>query len=465
MKRISGIFKFSMMIFVLTVQMAACSVDMKTPTSTVDEPYSTETIASSTNDHADLKAYAGTTLNIHDISYQLTDAMAELIPKFEDATGITVNYERLEHVSASTKQEIELASGTSYDVMHICTNVASRYIGAGWCMELTDLIKNPKATWTTFNCDGFYEEFLNFFKNDNGVFGLPVTGESFVLYYRTDVFNELGIDKPPATMDELEATCEIISNGRPDIDTFGMRARKGQGTNIMVWPTFLYGYGGRWLDENGYPDIDSPEAVEATKRFAMFINKYGPEGAGDMTHNELYSAFAQGTLAMYFDSANQCTSFEDEKVSKIIKKWDCAPVFSGPKDTAVMKFVHGLMIPANCSNPEPAWLFISWYTCMDTQIECAEAIKFPGSSRKDVRNSNKYKELFGWNNYISAVEESLKYTRPDFRLISYPDWAYIGDTVGEAVQDVILGADAQNRLTQVNKDLTDYFIREGYINP
>ena len=401
------------------------------------------------------KPYAGTTINVIDVSYGATNAMKAYIPVFEELTGIKVNLEVIEHTSVTTKQEMELGMGSNaYDVMHICADKVTKYANAGWVEDLTPYLKDASLTGPEFAYEDMWDAARQVYVRDGAIYGIPVSTETTILYFRSDIFEELGLT-PPATWDEVEACAKTITE-KTDLDGIGIRSRKGAGINMYLVPSFTWGYGAAYLDEEGKPIINDPKFVAGVEKYARLLQNYGPAGYGDMTHNELYPMFAQGTLAMYYDSNHMMGNFINPEISTVIGKWDAVSVPAGPEMKAANAFSHGLCIPVASGNKGAAWEYIKWYTSLESQTKLALDAKFPGTVRKALLDLPEYQQIFGIGNYLNAVRESLTSNFPGFVMRELPDWIEIGDTIGQAVQDIVLGADAQSRLDEGKSDASGF---------
>jgi multiple sugar transport system substrate-binding protein len=415
------------------------------------------------------KPYEGTTINVLIVPHAATVALKDLIPEFEAQTGIKVNMEYLERVSLDTKQDMELGMGTgAYDVMHVDISKAHRYAAAGWARGLNDLIESadPAVTQPDLDVPDFVPAYLDTITVDGEVYGLPFAGEAFFLYYRTDLFEQAGIDKLPETWEEVvEASQKIEALNIEGLAPFGIRTTAGEGMNVCLWASFLWGYDGRYVDEQGHPVLNSPEALQGTQFYVDLVNEYGPEGGGNMTHYDLYSLFQQGKLAMYFDASSLSTNFTNPETSVVTETWAAAPAPLGPSpESATNVYAHGLMIPTGCENELAAWQFIQWYTSKAAQYHNAINGSYAGITRTSVIDTPEYIEKFTNNNWLPALNESLKHTRPDFRMYDYPEWLEIGDMIGQSVQNAVVGTGSvQENMDDLNAKLATFLAESGYI--
>lgn len=412
------------------------------------------------------KPYKGATIHVRIPTHPSTRATTPLIKEFEQATGITVDYNN-QMVSRDliAKQDIELATGAvAYDVMFI-SDAAARIAKAGWADPLDKYIANPKLTGPDFNREDFVPTFLKMLSPRDQLIGLPYTGESTIMYYRTDLFEQHGIKRPPETMEELEAAAQKLHT--PEVAAWAVRARRGQGVNIFTWSQWLWSYGGRYFDEKMRPVVNSPEAVRATEKYAELLRKFGPKGFEDITHHDIvYSQFSQGRLAMFIDASVWVGVFNDPTKSKIVGKWSTAVVPRGPAGRFPAVAAQGMMIPTASKDKEAAWLFLQWFTGRDTQWKRAVKVEEEKSgdvTRQSILEDPEYRKLYGGQNWIKSTFEDAKIARIDYRPMHLPEWVQIGDLLGIAVQDVIAGKrPAKEALDEANQKIADIMKKAGY---
>jgi ABC-type glycerol-3-phosphate transport system substrate-binding protein len=413
------------------------------------------------------KPYKGSTIHVRVPVHPSTRATAPLVKEFEQATGINVEYSN-QTVSRDllAKQDIELATGVAaYDVMFISGDTAARVARAGWAEPLDPYIANSKLTDPAFNRADFIPTYLSILSPKGTLIGLPYTGESTILYYRTDILEKAGFKKPPETMDELEAVAQKIHSS--EVPAWGVRARRGQGLNIFIWSQWLWSYGGRYFDDSMHPVLNSPEAIRATEKYAELLRKYGPKGFEDITHHDIvYNQFTQGKLGMFIDASVWNSVLDDPSKSTVVGKWSTAVVPSGPAGRFPAVNAQGMMIPKVAKNKEAAWLFVQWFTSRETQWKRAVQVtgeKSGDVTRQSVYADTEYRKLYGGQNWIESTFEDARIARIDYRPFQLPEWVQIGDLLGIAVQDVISGkSNAKDALGEANKKITDLMKKAGY---
>ncbi|WP_067792025.1 extracellular solute-binding protein [Actinomadura formosensis] len=178
---------------------------------------------------------------------------------------------------------------------------------------------------------------------DGKIYAVPWYGGVRGVWYRTDWFQDLGI-QPPKTWDELTAAAKKVQDAKK-VPGIGIPSDQ---TNALL--SFIWGNngdvaakeGGKWAGK-----LDQPAAVEAVEYYAGLVTteKVAPEKY--VGKNELEGPqrdFALGKLGMYIDGSWALK--EMKKVSdKNADKWGVfpipgkaggnAPVMAGGSDLAV----------------------------------------------------------------------------------------------------------------------------------
>ena len=181
---------------VVTTVTTPTTPTVTTPTTTV-KPFSYKEAA---------KPYKGVTLRV--VTENTPPAVAlkeEMVPKFEEETGIHVEWEAVSWGDMYAKEISDLEAGSGvYDAIYIEQDIIYTYMGRGWLTDLTHFgDTHPELVDPNFDPDDF-TSFGDAFKD-------PTTGhfyaypyEAFLktYWYREDMYEELGV-KPAETWDEF----------------------------------------------------------------------------------------------------------------------------------------------------------------------------------------------------------------------------------------------------------------------
>ena len=162
------------------------------------------------------------------------DSFKKVIEKFTEETGVTVNYEVAPAAYIEWQQFMttRLASGdTTVDCFHCDDFQAAIYGAAGWLAELDPIIEK-------YNIDlkDWPQTLIKDVSSWKGkLYRLPWGNDTEIFFYRTDFFEEAGV-QPPKTWDELVEVARALTK---DEERYGIAlsgAKGGMlGNDIQHW--------------------------------------------------------------------------------------------------------------------------------------------------------------------------------------------------------------------------------------
>ncbi|GAB4575384.1 MAG: sugar ABC transporter substrate-binding protein [Anaerolineae bacterium] len=303
-------------------------------------------------------AYAGTEIRVIFANHPWASALQRMLPEFEEASGISVRVESYFEDQLSQKLQIGLTSGTSQADVFMFRPLQEGLLFEqnGWVADLTEFAENDEG----WNFADFQPGPLGTVKSGEVLFGIPIVTERQALYYRKDLFEAAGIPVPQ-TLEELEAAAEALND--PDNGVYGVAMRGQRAAAVTQFSSFLYSFGGQWIDEEGNSAINSPEALQAYDFYGSLLRNYGPPGAINMHWPQAIAVFAQGNAAMYLDADILYTNVVDPDSSLVADKVGFAPFPEGPagrRPYSVTSWAIGMN--AGSQNKDAAWEFMRWAT-------------------------------------------------------------------------------------------------------
>ncbi|MEV8632022.1 extracellular solute-binding protein [Streptosporangium sp. NPDC051023] len=215
------------------------------------------------------------------------------------------------------------------DVAEYGNTDLAEYVAAGGFADLSaDL-----AAWPESKDVG--ADLLKSATVDGKVYGLPWYIGIRALYYRTDVFGELGL-KPPATLTALAETAREIRKKKPDLYGIAVGGEYTFGALPFVW------------DAGG--DIDnlgSPAARKGVQAYTDLLSDDNcpPQACASLTGGKTVELFASGKAAMgilgNFSRGAVDAGAAAGKYAVVPlpggKQGTIAPAFSGGNNLGVMK--------------------------------------------------------------------------------------------------------------------------------
>lgn len=280
--------------------------------------------------------------------------------EFTELTGIRVGSEQIPEQQQRQKAVIELTSGSpSFDVIHLSYHVQKRqFEKAQWLADFSQFLKNSDLTEATLTEDDFSSAGLLYAKNDAGeMHSLPFSVDYWMIYYNKEMFERKGVAYP-TTFDELVTAAEKLTD--PANGEYGFVARGLRNANVPVWTSFLLGYGGTMVDEQGQLKTDTPEAVEAARLYQRLLTKSAPPGVAGFNWSECQSAFLQGKVGMWMDGVGFAPPLEDPTKSRIVGKVGYGVMPKGPVAHVSGTFGDGIGVAEASSNKEPGYLYCQW---------------------------------------------------------------------------------------------------------
>lgn len=211
------------------------------------------------------------------------DIVREQVAAFEDEAGATVDLQFVPWPAAHDQFVTSIAGDRTPDVAEM---------GTTWTPEFGEM--GALASVETGEQD-FVESLVESGTIEGEPRGAPWYAGARSLIYRSDVFEDLGLE-PPETWDELIEAGEVIDQ-ETDLFPFGVIGGYTHLYLPMVWQ-----WGGEIAEETDgtwESRMDSPEAVEAWSTYAdLFERGWAPEGALGWNSADLREAFAAGDFAM-----------------------------------------------------------------------------------------------------------------------------------------------------------------------
>lgn len=413
----------------------------------------------------DWRQFEGTELRLYMIQHMVTQAIEPHLSEFEALTGMKVHLETLPESDYNSKMLIELNSGSDNPFDICMVSSGSNFASGGWLTDLNQFIDDPKLTdkaW--YNLDDFFESAIKYGTwNANGqdiFYAIPFSAEYQIMYYRTDVLEKHGLEVP-TTLDELKAACEAVYAPDEGLYSIVARLKKGIGTDV-IYNNFLSAYGGLFIERNEDGALEcklnTPEAIAAADYYMGLLRDYGAPGQVNYGYSEAITAFKQGNAAFFIDSTSFVGQILNAEESRVIGNVGYAPVpYGAMGPDSALHFSHWqLTIGPNSQNKEAAWLFLQWITSTDMIQKCGMAMGT--STRQSLYDSAEYQAAYD-PDFISAL---LNGSARGYRIegYNYPCWSGSRDFEVAGLQEIYEGANAQEVMERVAKEITEIFV--GY---
>ena len=217
------------------------------------------------------------------------------------------------------------------------------------------------------------------YEYEGEAFAIPETQEFYVMYIRTDVFDDLGIEVPN-TWEELMALLPILqanslSIGLPYTDGYATM-NNGIGT-INLLPTLLaqreipiY----QEAEEGIVTRLTDSDAYDSFEQWVNFYVQYDFD-----LYKDDFNRFRTGEMPIVISTYGLYNNLS-EAAPEIAGQWVMAPIpgtrqADGSLNRATSASGTCSIMLENCENKEAAWEFLKWWSSADVQQMYAAEIE------------------------------------------------------------------------------------------
>ncbi|MCY4072830.1 MAG: sugar ABC transporter substrate-binding protein [Chloroflexi bacterium] len=312
--------------------------------------------------------YGGTTITVAVASHPSVEAFKQMIPRFEELTGISVVLDEMEEGQLGQRMLLEVsAESASYDAMMTAIEWSPLVASSGYATPLEPWIESY-ITPDWFNYEDILQAYRDMFLWEDGMhYGIPYAGETVFMFYREDLFEEHGIDVP-TTYDEVLAAAQYFSENVDGVDGISYRARLGWEFTYM-WSIFLAPFGGMMVDPaTGEVALDSPGTV-ASLEYIRDLWQYGPVGVESFSFPEAWDAFMLGRAAIMIEASAAAPEVENPDKSLVAGMTGYSPLPAGPAGAFSGVWGWSFAMMDDSDAKEATWAFIAYLTSEGMQSE------------------------------------------------------------------------------------------------
>jgi multiple sugar transport system substrate-binding protein len=361
---------------VLVIGLASCVPAV--PTAPSEEPADTAKYADTYSEEqlawiADIRAaYSGTTLNMLGFAHPTLNAMKAITPEWEELTGIEIVYDETDLAKVRDKFVLDITSGAnSYDLVMTAEVQAPEYWNLDYLEPLDSWLNDEMEVKTEpwFDWEDLHSGYTMMFTSvhDGMRYAVPISGEVALLFYRTDIFEALGLEVP-ATYDEMLETAKfindqgIVEEGRT-VHGVSFRGRPALGGGNWIWSIIIFPFGGQIvdLDDQVTPAVlEKKDAAVAAIAWETEMAKHGVPGIASFDPYDAINQFKQGFAAMSIEASVLSPGVLNPEESIVTDLTGFAPLPAGPAGSFNQTFAHGVAITATSGNKGAAYAFMQW---------------------------------------------------------------------------------------------------------
>ncbi len=397
--------------------------------------------------------YSGTTINVFwEAGLQALGPQNFSGPLWEELTGIKVNIIEAQHDEMFPKMMQEHRGGTgAYDVLNVVPAWMGDMVRAGAVEPLDDYVDKYGYRAELDDIGDVYRE--NQMRIGDTIYGFPDDGDVFILYYRKDVFEEMGLSVP-TTWDEFYEVSKAITDAKAP-DMYGSAFMRARGLLQYFYQERARVEGCKFFDaETMKATINGPGCVKALAGMVK-DNTTMPPGIEAWGFVETLAAFNAGQSAMLQSWPPVGRWSAGYGTDDIAMQWVPPSVVAGKVGYALPPGGHpqlaagfAMAVSSSSKNKDAAYLYIQWINSIDIshqRVQLPYALRDP--FRKSHFSSPEYQSR--WPDakyYLEAAEKGAVSGLLDLSIIN--TFAYI-DALAAGLQSVMAGGDPQEELDGV----------------
>jgi len=282
-----------------------------------------------------------------------------LVADFLAETGISVEVIPVEESELSTRITAAFSAGDLPDLIY---HPVSQTIG--WAEAGILDVDAASATIDALGADTFAQGLLNLTQTPNGYAAVPSDGWTQLLIYRSDLFEEAGLEAP-TTFAAIEAAVEAL-HAPPEMYGFVAATDVNNDYTMQVLEHFFLANGVHLIAEDGGIGLETGPTIN-TLEFYKTLADASPEG----------NLYWQQSRELYFDGRAAMIVWSPFILDEMAGLRDAAPVtISDDPTTRELASITGIVTNlAGPDNPEGAgWAASSnWGITVDADTEAAQS--------------------------------------------------------------------------------------------
>ncbi|MEX2535056.1 MAG: ABC transporter substrate-binding protein [Trueperaceae bacterium] len=352
----------------------------------------------------------------------------ELVPAFESAhPDVDVTVEFIPWGDLTAKLNTAFATGTVPDVFMHGQAATAGLVAANRLAPLDPYLES-------FDTSDFGPTF-----EQGSVAGkrylAPVYGSGRLLIYRTDFWEEAGLDpeQPPATWEELLDVARklTIRDANGNIERAGL-LMGSSGTSIQQpFSAFLWQAGGAWFNDDGTEVVfESPAAVRAVEFLqSLFDEETGVTRLGENFANSPVNPLVTGQVAMMFGAMEMAAGLKTTN-PEVFKLLAAAPPTRDVEQATFYSFA-GFFISQDSDNKDEAWEYIEF----SLSPEWLEAFNRAAGSLPP-RSSLANADFLAESPVLKAYSDNIRYAHGNPNV---PIWVQARDITAAHLEAAVYG--------------------------
>lgn len=343
--------------------------------------------------------------------------------EFTPLTGIQVEIELLPLERVLQRTSLDVANQTSlYDIY---------YLDQSWIARFADDTVDPREKYAAepdlampdYDWDDLLPSLVDGISMYRGkMVGIPFDIPLFIMFYRRDIFEELGLGVP-TTMDEYLSVVQAIQEAKaPEVFGTTGQMKSGHYSLNCEWTAWLWAHGGSVFDADGFFSGGDEQGLEGL-RYLMRLHEHMPPYVDDWTWDGQSQSILQGLAGVALTWGELFPATDDPNLSLVPGLMEAAPpprakALRAPADAGFGEIPNighqggsALALSRNSKRQDAAWIFLQWATSQDVQARASLAGGGASPTRASVFDDPRIREAStvgaGTTRHLDAVRVTI----------------------------------------------------------
>ena len=354
------------------------------------------------------------------------EVVQRLVPEFERrAPGIRVRVQQIPWSAAHEKLLTAYVGGVMPDIFQ----VGNTWIPEFAALEALEPLNARMAGSAAVVAPDYFPGILDANVIDGTTYGAPWYVDTRLLFYRTDILQQVGYLEPPETWEQwLDVMLRIKQRGTNQYAIF-VPTSEWQTPVILAFQLAA----SLLRDHDQYGNFGSPPFRTAFQFYVDWFRHGLVPRNGEAQIANLYQDFANAYFALYISGPWNIGEFTDRLPASVADRWSTAPL-PGPDDSHPGVSIAGgasLAICRTSPRKDAAWRWIEYLSAPAQQIEFYRL-----TGDLPPRQSAWSDRTLADNRYAQAFWKQLQHVRPTPKI---PEWERIANTIVEYADAAIRG--------------------------
>jgi len=291
-----------------------------------------------------------------------------------------------------------LLGDSPYDLVYSDVVWIPKFAAAGWLQDLSDRVDDDTLT-------EFLDADVAAGRYQGGLYRIPFRSDMGMLYYRTDLLDEIGV-APPETFADLIAASEAIQETTDVPYGYVWQGLQYEGL-VTNFVEIMAGYGGFWVNPDTLEvGLDSEAGINAIKFLKQVIDQgITPAGVTNYLEEDSLRVFENGNAA-FLRNWPYVWAEANKDGSPVQGKIALKPMVHGPNEnSAACLGGWGFAVSASTPHPEEAWAVVDFFTSQAAQKQFALEYAYV-PSRRDLFTDADILDQFPHYEQLLAVAET-----------------------------------------------------------